>query len=391
MKIMLVNFLKVVNSAGGAERVFCNMANEFVKRNYDVYAICCDWEKGLPFYKLDNRVNFINIDGSGTQTEFAKYLKFAREVLRLFKKVSNDNPYDNEKNRYWSTKLEPVINEIKPDIIVAYDLQSVCILKNILSIKIPVIAMIHSNVHIMFDMNISNYELSALNKVNCVQVLLNSDKNIANNYLKVPVVQIPNVVPQFNKSANLLNQKEFYKITFIGRLDKNVKRPDILIDAFLLLLKEFNNWRVEIWGGIEDKKYYDSLQNKIKKNNAENRIKLCGVAKDVPNILFNSDIFAFTSSNEGFGLSLAEAMSAGLPCIGFKSCAALNELVQNNKTGILTEDGIAAFAEGLKKLMNNKDLRIKLGAAAKESMKKYEDVKIWDKWEMLINKVAGEK
>jgi glycosyltransferase involved in cell wall biosynthesis len=65
--------------------------------------------------------------------------------------------------------------------------------------------------------------------------------------------------------------------------------------------------------------------------------------------------------------------------------------VQNNKTGILTEDGIAAFAEGLKKLMNNKDLRIKLGAAAKESMKKYEDVKIWDKWEMLINKVAGEK
>lgn len=172
MKIMLVNFLKVVNSAGGAERVFCNMANEFVKRNYDVYAICCDWEKGLPFYKLDNRVNFINIDGSGTQTEFAKYLKFAREVLRLFKKVSNDNPYDNEKNRYWSTKLEPVINEIKPDIIVAYDLQSVCILKNILSIKIPVIAMIHSNVHIMFDMNISNYELSALNKVNCVQVYL---------------------------------------------------------------------------------------------------------------------------------------------------------------------------------------------------------------------------
>ena len=105
MKIMLVNFLKVVNSAGGAERVFCNMANEFVKRNYDVYAICCDWEKGLPFYKLDNRVNFINIDGSGTQTEFAKYLKFAREVLRLFKKVSNDNPYDNEKNRYWSSSF----------------------------------------------------------------------------------------------------------------------------------------------------------------------------------------------------------------------------------------------------------------------------------------------
>ena len=93
MKIMLVNFLKVVNSAGGAERVFCNMSNEFVRRGYEVYAVCCDWEAGKPFYELDRRVNFINLDGSGTEKKFAKYLKIERELLRLLSHCVYLYPY----------------------------------------------------------------------------------------------------------------------------------------------------------------------------------------------------------------------------------------------------------------------------------------------------------
>lgn len=33
---MLIDEVKVVNYAGGIERVMCNFANEFVKRGYDV-------------------------------------------------------------------------------------------------------------------------------------------------------------------------------------------------------------------------------------------------------------------------------------------------------------------------------------------------------------------
>ena len=77
MKIMLVNFLKVVNSAGGAERVFCNMSNEFVRRGYEVYAVCCDWEDGTPFYELDGRVNFINIDEA-----FDMHAQFSEEFSK---------------------------------------------------------------------------------------------------------------------------------------------------------------------------------------------------------------------------------------------------------------------------------------------------------------------
>ena len=43
-----------------------------------------------------------------------------------------------------------------------------------------------------------------------------------------------------------------------------------------------------------------------------------------------------------------------------------------------------AFAEALDKLMSNRELRAKMGAAAKEEMKQYAPEKIWDKWENLI-------
>ena len=388
MKIMLLNFMKVVNSAGGAERVFCNMSNEFVKRNYDVYAVCCDWENGRPFYSFDDRVRFINIDGSGIQTKFAKYLKFAREVLRLFKKVSNDNPYDNVKNKYWSTKLEPVIDEIKPDIIIAYDLQGVCILKNILNIKVPVIAMCHSNTHLMLNVYSSKNEIEALSKVDCIQVLLKYDIKVVQNYFQVPVVQIPNVIPFYDSKADLAENKKIYKIIYIGRLDKKQKRPHLLIKAFAEIKDEFPNWQVEIWGGCSDVKYHNELIKLIKDNKAEKVIKLCGATQNVLKVLLNSDIFAFPSAYEGFGLALGEAMSAGLPCIGFKSSPAVNELIKDNETGILTEDGAEAFAAGLKKLMLNRDLRIKFSAGAKDAMKEYNAKAVWDKWEKLIHEYA---
>lgn len=383
MKIMLLDFLKVVNSAGGAERVFCNMANEFVNRGYDVYAVCCDWEQGKPFYELDEQIRFINIDGSGKRTKFAGHLKIEKEILRLFRKISNDNPYDNAKNEYWSTKVQRVIDEIQPDIIIAYDLQSVCILKNILNVNIPVIAMFHMDAHTVLDLNASKKEIQALNRVNCVQVLLKADIEIAKNYLSVPVVQIPNIVPQYNNKTNL--EKPNYRIAYIGRLDKKQKQPHLLIEAFGKIKNDFPNWKIDIWGGFVDKKYYDKLNELISKYNSENSVKLCGTTNEVSSVLMNSDIFAFPSSYEGFPLALTEAMSAGLACVGFKSCIAVNELIVDDETGILCNDGVLGFAEGLKKLMQDQETRIRLGAAAKKEMKKFAAEKIWDEWERLIN------
>ena len=244
--------------------------------------------------------------------------------------------------------------------------------------------MFHSNAHMILEMYGSKNELKALDKVECIQVLLESDKLIVERYLNTNVVQIPNVIPQFIDCVKLKN-KEIHKITFVGRLDKKQKRPHVLIEAFGKITKDFPAWKLELWGGCVDKEYFCYLQNLIIKYQLQNKATICGTTRNVQEVLFNSDIFAFPSSYEAFGLSLGEAMSAGLPCIGFKDCAAVNELITDNVTGVLCEDSVSGLATGLKILMSDPDFRIKLGIAAKEEMKKYAAEKIWDEWEKVIN------
>lgn len=116
-----------------------------------------------------------------------------------------------------------------------------------------------------------------------------------------------------------------------------------------------------------------------------------GATNNVLNVYNKAAIFAFPSAYEGFGLALTEAMSAGLPAVGCKSCPAVNELIKDGENGFLCEDGVDAFAQALEKLMSDEELREKMGKAAKEDMKQYAPDKIWDMWEKLMEKILNEK
>ena len=83
-------------------------------------------------------------------------------------------------------------------------------------------------------------------------------------------------------------------------------------------------------------------------------------------------------------------MAAGLPAIGYKSCPAVNELIIDGYNGFLCDGGIDDFADKLKILMSDAELRKKMGQNARESMKQFAPEKIWDQWEALINEVVAE-
>ena len=79
-----------------------------------------------------------------------------------------------------------------------------------------------------------------------------------------------------------------------------------------------------------------------------------------------ADIFAFPSNSEAFGLALTEAMAAGLPAIGYKSCPAVNEIIIDGYNGFLCDDGVDDFAEKMKVLMQNEELRKQMGKMLKK-------------------------
>ena len=129
----------------------------------------------------------------------------------------------------------------------------------------------------------------------------------------------------------------------------------------------------------------------MKDKNLEDNVEFCGMVKDINCILSKASIFAFPSSHEGFSLALAEAMSAGIPCVGYKSARGVNNLIKNGYNGYLVEDGIEPFAMALEKLMENETLRRTMGFNARKEMQQYSPKVIWDKWEKLIYEVVKNK
>jgi len=46
MKVLLVNLWRMIDAKGGAEKVFCNMANAMAERGFEVVGVCVDNKKG---------------------------------------------------------------------------------------------------------------------------------------------------------------------------------------------------------------------------------------------------------------------------------------------------------------------------------------------------------
>ena len=79
----------------------------------------------------------------------------------------------------------------------------------------------------------------------------------------------------------------------------------------------------------------------------------------------------------------------GLPAVGYQNCVAVNELIRDGENGFLAADGADALADRMALLMRDRDLRVRMGAAARESMRAYAPEIIWGQWEALMESVVS--
>lgn len=392
MKILLANFTKMVGDSGGLAKVTANFANEMIKRGHEVVLIYSDEKTGNFFYPVNNNVKCYDLRHyNGKSIDFPLYMKAKREILRSFSKIKARTVNNDFTKKYLLGNLKELLITIDPNIIVSFQPAASKALICDLKVDIPVITMSHGDPEDYFH-TYPLEEIPAVEKSTINQVLMPSfEEHIKKHLPNAKTITIGNAIPQFNFSADLSADKEIYKIIFVGRLTKNHKRPHLLIEAFAKLSSKYPNWIVELWGAPDKKAYYLELEHLIKSNKLEQKVFLKGSTDKVPQVLKEADMFAFPSAYEGFGMALAEGMSVGLPAVGFKNCAAVNELIKDGKTGILCDDGADSLASALDKLMGNQQLRIEMGAAAKADMAEYAPQKIWDKWEMLLKELIISK
>lgn len=384
MKIMQICFSPIISSAGGAEKVYCNMSNYFCNK-HSVIDICCDGIEGKPFYKLDKSVELINLF-NGKKLKVPFYVKVTNEVARVIKKTGIRMEFPREKyiRKLINNKLETHLETFKPDVVICYEMRSMVAIADAGYDLSKVIVMFHNDAGTILK-QLSNKQEEVLRKVKYIQVLMKRDKDYLINHGYKNVVHIGNVVPQYEVDDS---SKKENIIIHVGRLDGTQKRQHLLIEAFAKIASKYPDWKVEFWGGdARPKNYENTLRDLISKHKLEKQVFLMGKTSDVPSKLQKASVFAFPSVFEGFGLGLAEAMSMGLAVIGFKSCPAVNELIVDGVNGILCEDGVDNLSNVLEKLINDEGLRKSYGSRAREDMLQYGAHNIFREWEILLKNI----
>lgn len=386
MNIIMVHLRNIGGVAGGLERVLCEFSNAMVQRGHKVSIVIYDDSGKRPYYKLENKVQLINIYNRRCEPKHMKlWDKVGREWARVRGHIADW--YEVYRDPYILPSLQEIYEEFMPDVILnQYYTSSGFIYAS--HPPCPVINMIHSVPERVFK-NISAREREGMEHSALVQVLLPDFLNyIQENLPRTKCICIPNFVNPVDKPADLSSERKRHTIIHVGRLDKTHKRQHILISAFAKVADKFPNWDVQFWGDGHES-YKKELRNLINSNHLEYRVKLCGATSDVIDKYIQADIFAFPSASEGFGLALAEAMSAGIPAVGYKSCQSCAHIIKDGRTGLLAEDGVDSFAKKLEILMSNREMRICMGRNAQKEMAQYAPQKIWDKWEEILNTIVN--
>lgn len=384
MKIMQICFAPIVNSAGGAEKVYCNMSNHFAKTN-EVIDVCCDNLSGQPFYFLDEKVKFVNL-GETCDLKIPFSVKIKHEIARFFRKNGRNIEWPRETyiRKQISIVLKSLLKREKPDIVICYELRSMVAIAECGFPLSKMVVMFHVDVGSIIN-TIDSKQKQVLKKVKYIQVLLESSKNLLLSMGYDHVMCIGNVVPEYGEYYYDTQEK---LIVHVGRLEKNVKRQHLLIQAYSKIASKYPDWNIKFFGGDSKPKIYEKeLQELIQKYNLDSQVFFMGKTSDIEKELKKASIFAFPSAYEGFPLALTEGMSMGLPVVGFKNCSAVNELIKDGSNGILCDESIDDLADALEELIQDESKRILYGTQAKEDMKQYSAEKIYAEWDCLIENV----
>ena len=105
----------------------------------------------------------------------------------------------------------------------------------------------------------------------------------------------------------------------------------------------------------------------------ENQVHLLGFRRDVYRLSSAADIFLFSSRQEGLSVSVMEAMACGLPIVA-SAIRGNTDLIDQGRGGFLVApDDAAGFADGIRKLQTQPELRT---AMKRHNLKKIQSYSI---------------
>ena len=336
--------------AGGVEKMSIDLARGLKSRGHDVCIISLDGTMSVHFYTMPKSITWVKM-GIGDPSKKANTRVRILRVL-LLRRYCKQNRFD---------------------LGIGFQVGSFALLK-FATIGLPfrVIAA-ERNSPTLYNYVKNGKRRKFVNSIILlfafkISIQFESFRKLYPRYLHRKILVTPNYVKQ-SDSIRKVSYGENFQILFIGRLSyqKNVK---ILISALEMLPK---NFKLTIVGAGEDLINLKSLAKKF-----PNRVKFLPPRKKLNSLYLKSDLFCLPSLWEGFPNVVGEALSFGLPVVGFRDCAGVKELITDNLNGVIANgnNDVNALVEAIYKASLLKFSPRKI----QSSVSKYSYEKFIDDW-----------
>ncbi|WP_440903513.1 glycosyltransferase family 4 protein [Catenovulum sp. SX2] len=166
-----------------------------------------------------------------------------------------------------------------------------------------------------------------------------------------------------------LGRPRLHMAGIFGRVRRQ-KGVHLFVESCIQTCEKVPDFQAIICGAIDDQEYVSQLQQKISSAKLSHRIKFLGeqVFTDVVKWMQACDIICALSENEGFGLTVLEAMSCGAAVIATKA-GAWPDIIHSGENGLLVEvNDQTAISNALHMLAARPEQRMALGCRAHQTI-----------------------
>ncbi len=293
-----------------------------------------------------------------------------------------------------SLRARKIINEFNPDVVHVHHpfVLSMPAIMYGAKLRIPKVLTIHTQYEryayyaspipqVIVNEAIKRIIFNLAIKVDVITTPSQSMKDLISRYrIKKEVTVVPNAInlnifQEKNEQQIREIRKQFglseedVAVLYVGRIsfEKNI---DKIVKALAIVRdKKINNVKLLLVGEGTAMK---QLKELVESLSLESLVKFVGpVNSELIKYYYQaSDIFAFTSTSETFGMVIIEAFASGLPVLAVKAPGAI-DIITDGFDGILVEDDISQFAERLENLITDKGLRKRLSESALKTAQLY--------------------
>ncbi|PST93549.1 glycosyltransferase family 4 protein [Photobacterium sp. NCIMB 13483] len=312
----VVFFVGSLNGFGGTERVSTIIANELSHYGYNI--------KFLSLHDGDNPFFYVN-KAIQKDTLFPVKLSFKKHYHKVIIKLRS---YIKKNDVDVLINVESMLSLYSVPACVGIDVRNIC--------------WEHFNFHVDLGLKIRGYarKLAAF-ACDDIITLTETDKTfwLENTRHRATITAIPNPSPfklcepriQVNNKIALSAGRLMYQKGF-----------DYLLDAWSLVIKQRQDWKLRIVGSGEE---HDALKNQAEKLGLNNHIEWVSHVSNMSEQYQQADIYVMSSRFEGLPMVLLEAISSGLPLVSFDCKTGPKDIIDSS-FGWLAKDGeITALAD----------------------------------------------